>query len=60
MPEKTKRATRRSRVTRAVQNSFIKTVSNEKCPNCGALKRRHRLCLSCGFYKGKNFQYLIK
>ena len=60
MPAKRKRATRRSRVTRAVQNSFINTVSNEKCSHCGAIKRRHRLCLSCGFYKGKNLQHLIK
>lgn len=24
-----------------------------KCPNCGEYKRRHRICQSCGFYKGK-------
>ena len=24
-----------------------------KCPNCGESKRPHRICQSCGFYKGK-------
>lgn len=24
-----------------------------KCPQCGALKMPHRVCKSCGFYKGK-------
>ena len=23
-----------------------------KCPQCGALKRQHRLCAECGFYNG--------
>ncbi|MCB0362160.1 MAG: 50S ribosomal protein L32 [Bdellovibrionales bacterium] len=26
------------------------TVHN--CPNCGAMYRPHRVCLSCGHYKG--------
>ena len=24
-----------------------------KCPNCGALKLNHKICLECGYYKGK-------
>jgi len=23
------------------------------CPNCGAPKAQHRVCMSCGFYKGE-------
>lgn len=23
------------------------------CPNCGAPKASHRVCMSCGFYKGE-------
>ncbi|GAB4307811.1 MAG: 50S ribosomal protein L32 [Myxococcota bacterium] len=25
----------------------------ENCPQCGAVKRPHRICPECGFYKGK-------
>jgi large subunit ribosomal protein L32 len=24
-----------------------------KCPNCGALTRAHRACVSCGQYRGR-------
>ncbi|MCA9390005.1 50S ribosomal protein L32 [candidate division WWE3 bacterium] len=24
----------------------------QKCPNCGELKRLHRVCLACGMYNG--------
>ncbi|MCC7403815.1 MAG: 50S ribosomal protein L32 [Bdellovibrionales bacterium] len=27
------------------------TVHN--CPNCSAIYRPHRVCLSCGYYKGE-------
>ena len=23
------------------------------CPNCGAPKAQHRVCMSCGYYKGE-------
>ena len=25
----------------------------DKCDNCGAFKERHKVCLECGFYRGK-------
>ncbi|NLA73045.1 MAG: 50S ribosomal protein L32 [Clostridiales bacterium] len=25
----------------------------ESCPKCGSLKRSHRICTSCGYYKGR-------
>lgn len=24
-----------------------------KCPQCGELKRQHRLCSNCGYYKNR-------
>ncbi len=24
-----------------------------KCSNCGAFHQKHRVCLECGFYRGK-------
>ena len=24
-----------------------------KCPHCGELKRPHRICINCGFYKNR-------
>jgi large subunit ribosomal protein L32 len=31
-----------------------------KCPQCGALKLSHRMCASCGFYKGREIIQLKK
>ncbi len=31
-----------------------------KCENCKALKRRHRVCSACGFYRGKKVLDLVK
>lgn len=32
----------------------IESNSTTKCPKCGADVRPHRVCTSCGTYKGKN------
>ena len=31
----------------------IEEKTTTKCPNCGATVKPHRVCPSCGFYKGK-------
>ncbi len=31
----------------------LKTTALIDCPNCGETMRLHRVCPSCGFYKGK-------
>ena len=31
----------------------IKSKNLAKCPQCGKLKLSHRICIFCGYYKGK-------
>ena len=38
----------------------LESTSFSKCENCVALKRRHTVCGSCGFYRGKKVLDLIK
>ncbi|MEE1279205.1 MAG: 50S ribosomal protein L32 [Oscillospiraceae bacterium] len=44
---KARRDKRRSKVWKLTAPAF------SKCPNCGELKLPHRVCSSCGYYKGK-------
>ncbi len=44
---KTRKNKRRSNVWKLTPPTLT------KCPNCGAYKRPHRVCLSCGQYKGR-------
>ena len=44
---KARRDKRRSNVWK------IEAPALEKCSNCGELKRSHRLCPECGYYRGK-------
>lgn len=41
----------RSRLRRAHDSLKIKSVS--KCSNCGAVQLPHRICATCGFYRGR-------
>ncbi|HBA45828.1 MAG: 50S ribosomal protein L32 [Parcubacteria group bacterium GW2011_GWC1_40_11] len=38
----------------------LASTSFAKCENCQALKRRHTVCSSCGFYRGKKVMDLVK
>lgn len=31
----------------------ISAPAIEKCPQCGELKRSHRVCTACGYYNGR-------
>ncbi|MBI2092783.1 MAG: 50S ribosomal protein L32 [Deltaproteobacteria bacterium] len=31
----------------------VKSANPSKCPQCGEPKMSHRVCIHCGFYKGK-------
>lgn len=44
---KARRNTRRSNVWK------IKVPAFSRCEKCGALKSIHRVCKSCGYYKGR-------
>lgn len=49
---KQKRSRSRTRLKRA-KIYRAKSVAISTCPNCGAPKEPHRVCLSCGHYGGK-------
>ncbi|MGI6745711.1 MAG: 50S ribosomal protein L32 [Firmicutes bacterium ADurb.Bin300] len=44
---KTRRDKRRSSVWK------LDAPQLEKCSKCGSLKKSHRLCMSCGYYNGR-------
>lgn len=46
---KSRRNTRRSHHNRIARELVI----TNKCSNCGVLKKPHRVCWNCGYYKGK-------
>ena len=51
-------ASPKSRISRARRgmrraHNAIKAQSLSHCSNCGALTRPHCLCISCGWYKGR-------
>ncbi|MCD8199561.1 MAG: 50S ribosomal protein L32 [Coriobacteriaceae bacterium] len=49
-----KRKKGRSRVhSRRSSHDVCATPSRSICPQCGEVKQPHRVCPSCGFYKGK-------
>lgn len=37
---------------RRAQNDRISAPALSRCTNCGELKAPHRVCGSCGYYKG--------
>lgn len=38
----------------------LNSAGFSKCENCAVLKKRHVVCLSCGFYRGKKVLDLVK
>lgn len=50
---KHKTAKTKSRIRRANAYYTMKTPALSDCPNCGEKKMPHRVCPSCGYYKGK-------
>lgn len=52
MPTPKKKTTRSKRDMRRSHDALDR-VTVHNCPNCGALFKPHHICLSCGYYKGK-------
>ena len=49
--QQNKKSKSRTRMGRA--HHAISTPGLIDCPQCGEKKRPHRVCTSCGYYKGK-------
>lgn len=39
--------------SRRAQNTHVRTMQTVTCPQCGAPKLPHRVCPTCGTYKGR-------
>lgn len=56
---KKRKSRARTRMRRA-QHDKIKIPGFGYCPNCGEPKQPHRVCLSCGNYKGRNIVPVVE
>jgi len=50
-----KRLSRSRSRKRRFQKEILKLKNLVKCKNCGELTLPHRVCVNCGFYKGKKY-----
>lgn len=48
-----KRVSRSVRNQRRAHDFLVATAATELCAKCGATKQRHRVCGSCGDYRGR-------
>ncbi len=48
-----KRKTSSARRDRRRANDFLTTNNLTQCSNCGEMRLPHRVCPSCGYYKGQ-------
>lgn len=53
MPVPKKRVSSRVRDQRRAHDHIIDNQAREVCPECGAVKLRHHVCLACGTYRGR-------
>ena len=45
---------------RRAQHDKIAAPRISYCDNCGEPKRPHRVCMSCGFYKGESILTVVE
>jgi large subunit ribosomal protein L32 len=48
-----KRKHSKSRTGKRRAHDHLQTPAVGNCPNCGEPRRPHRVCLKCGFYRGR-------
>ena len=53
-----KRKTSKARVRSRSSSHKRKLVSAGTCPDCGAPRQTHRVCPSCGTYRGRQVETL--
>lgn len=55
MPNPKRRHSKRRTSNRRAHH-FLSKVTLVACPNCHEMKQPHRVCLHCGYYKGRAVQ----
>lgn len=50
----------KSRRNKGRSHMALKTIGLNKCPKCGASVLSHRICMNCGFYKGREVVDVLK
>lgn len=53
MPNPKRKHSPSRRDSRRAANWKIELFEPSKCPNCGAAKLPHRVCIACGFYNNE-------
>ncbi|MCP4040112.1 MAG: 50S ribosomal protein L32 [bacterium] len=48
-----KQKTSKSKRDKRRSHDALTTQSRSLCPNCGATRQPHRVCASCGHYRGR-------
>ncbi len=48
-----KRKTSKAKRDKRRSHDALSVKSRSTCPNCGATRQPHRVCPSCGHYKGR-------
>jgi large subunit ribosomal protein L32 len=51
--QKRRQSSARRDSRRAQWMARVAVPNVQRCPNCGEAKHSHRVCMSCGFYDGR-------
>ena len=60
MPVPKKRQSRSRTRMRRANHDKVEAPNVSFCPNCGEPKMSHRVCLSCGQYRGKSIVTVVE